>query len=136
MVEINLLVVISLYVLSFAIRGHEIHVQQGWRSGSGRIPRRGCGTGRDRELRIGISRRGDAEDDVVQTYFAVDEVEQCGNAAVEAYIRVLHFPWHIPAYSYGCSFRRNRSVPAGRVSHLWRWCSFPEVLLSAGSLRR
>ena len=28
----------------------DVYKRQGWRSGSGRIPRRGCGTGRDREL--------------------------------------------------------------------------------------
>ena len=91
MVEINLLVVISLYVLSFAIRGHEIHVQQGGAAVQVEFPAGDAVQAEIGSFRIGISRRGDAEDDVVQTYFAVDEVEQCGNAAVEAYIRVLHF---------------------------------------------
>ena len=91
MVEINLLVVISLYVLSFAIRGHEIHVQQGGAAVQVEFPAGDAVQAEIGSFRIGIARRGDAEDDVVQTYFAVDEVEQCGNAAVEAYIRVLHF---------------------------------------------
>ena len=79
---------ISLYVLSFAIRGHEIHVQQGGAAVQVEFPAGDAVQAEIGSFRIGISRRGDAEDDVVQTYFAVDEVEQCGNAAVLSLIHI------------------------------------------------
>ena len=74
MVEINLLVMISLYVLSFAIRGHEIHVQQGGAAVQVEFPAGDAVQAEIGSFRIGISRRGDAEDDVVQTYFAAQNL--------------------------------------------------------------
>ena len=75
MVKINLLVIVGFYVLSFAIRSHEIHIQQGSAAVQVEFPARDAVQAQVRCFRVGISRRCNAENDIVQAYFAVNEVE-------------------------------------------------------------
>ena len=90
MVEINLLVMISLHVLSFAIGGHEVHVQQRGATVQMKFSARNAIQGEIGGFRVGIAGRSDTEKHVVQTYFEVDKVEQGSDAAVESYVCILH----------------------------------------------
>lgn len=91
MVKINLLVVISFHILSGAIGCHKIHVEQSGTAVQVELSSRDAVDSRICRIGIGITGGCDAQNEVVQSYFPVEHVEQGSNASVQTGIDVLHF---------------------------------------------
>ena len=82
MIEIYLLIIIAFYVLSFTVSRHQVHVQQ---SGATVQIEFSAGNTVDAyicSIRVGISRRGDAQQHVLQTYLAFQHIQQMSDALV------------------------------------------------------
>lgn len=91
MVQIDLLVVIGFYIFSFAVSGHQKHVQQGGAAVEVKLSGRYFVQSRIRRFAVRISGGSDEDKHILQAYFLVEQVKQVGDAAVEAYISVLYF---------------------------------------------
>ena len=89
MVEVYLLAVIGFHVLPFAVGGHQKHVQQRGATVQIELPARQAVERKVGRRILHVACGGDAQQDVLQAYLAIQHLQQGGDAAIQADIHVL-----------------------------------------------
>ena len=80
-----------LHILPFAVGSHEIHVQQRGAAVGVELSSRDAIERQVGGFGIGVSGGSDAEEYVLQTHLAVDEIDERGYAPIQSGVGILHF---------------------------------------------